>query len=182
MLLKKLGRIAATLAVVAVGAVAISTQALGDTSIAPATPATQAPCLSAKQLLAPKHWREARPLRSENVCAIGQHRLDALKERFSDYRLYRHVATYHAPFGHGPPSPADGRWWAKPWPVICGESRGNFYVNADGGYQIIPGTWAAYGGTRYSSTAGGATPLEQHIIAHRAARAGEAWYGYATNC
>lgn len=153
---------------------------------APTLQAIPAPaaCTPAKQVYSLKHWHRAHPARGEHVCDTRARDLKKLKELYADYRLYRQVATFPggAHFGHGPPSPADGRWWAKPWPVICGESRGNFHVNADGGYQIIPSTWAAYGGTAFSSTAGGATPLEQHIVAHRAAQAGEAWYGYKTDC
>lgn len=100
----------------------------------------------------------------------------AAARELRDYRLYRRVATFPGP-GHGPLSPADGRWWAIPWCVVAGESGGDFYVNADGGYQIIPSTWAAHGGRRFADVAGHATPLEQHIIAARARRAGEPWFG-----
>lgn len=126
------------------------------------------------------HPREARR-------AIAKHR-----ERFGEYWLYRDTATYRGP-GSGPRSPADGRWWSIPyWPIVCGESHGNFYVNDDGGYQIIPSTWRAHTPSRrkrrdlerryhvhlaFASVAGESGELEQHIVAARAWAAGEPWYG-----
>ena len=101
------------------------------------------------------------------------------------------MATYPGP-GSGPPSPADGRWWAIPWPIVCGESGGNFHVNADGGYQVIPSTWRAHTPSHkqerrlerryhvhlhFGSTGGSSAPLEQHVVAHIARQAGEPWYG-----
>lgn len=153
---------------------------LAAVAAAQTDPPQKTSCIPARAVYAHKHWRWSHP--GNHLEACPSTRIKELKESFFDYRLYRRVATFHAPFGHGRTSPADGRWWAKPWQVICGESRGDFYVNGDGAYQIIPSTWATHGGTRYAATAGGATPLEQHVIAHRAARAGEPWYGWSTDC
>lgn len=99
-----------------------------------------------------------------------------LKEKFYEYRLYRKVAPFRSGIGGGEKHPGDHRYYAIPWYIVCGESGGNFYVNGDGAYQIIPSTWIAFGGGRYSSTAGSATPLQQHIIANKA-WGKTAWYG-----
>lgn len=137
------------------------------------------PCTPAKRIYSLKHWRRAHPARSADVCPSKT--IDKQRDRFFEYRRYRQVAPYRSTWGAGPRSPADGRYYAIPWPVVCGESRGDFHVNDDGAYQIIPSTWASYGGGRFAPTAGAATPLEQHIIAHRA-WGHEPWYGYATDC
>lgn len=89
------------------------------------------------------------------------------RRQLSAYRAYRLITPFDGPCNGSPPGPADGCHWAIPWSIVCGESGGDFYVNADGAYQIIPSTWASAGGLAYASTAGGATPMAQHIIAHR---------------
>jgi hypothetical protein len=93
-------------------------------------------------------------------------------QQFRDYRLYRHVARHKAPpgVGSGPLRPGDKRWWAIPTYIICGESgfRWHPWPNPqDGGYQIIVSTWLNAGGGRFAPTAGSATPLQQHVIAHK---------------
>lgn len=98
------------------------------------------------------------------------------KRTFAKYQLYRQIAPYRSVIGDGPPRPGDHRYYAIPWYIVCGESGGDFRVNADGAYQIIPGTWAAYGGTQFAPTAGAATPLQQHIVASRA-WGNTPWYG-----
>lgn len=112
--------------------------------------------------------------REKDRRAIQSRRAQA-RSQFKDYRLYRRIAPYPGP-GSGPLSPSDGRWWAIPWYIVCGESGGNFRVNADGAYQIIPSTWHAFGGGRFAGSAGYASPLEQHIIASRA-WGNTPWYG-----
>ena len=61
--------------------------------------------------------------------------------------------------------------WAIPAAVVMCESRGqNLGPNsagASGYYQIIPGTWAAYGGLRYAPQAYLATADEQYVVAAR---------------
>jgi hypothetical protein len=57
------------------------------------------------------------------------------------------------------------------------ESGGNYHAynpssGAAGKYQIIPSTWAAFGGTRYAPTALQATPAQQDAIAARIAADG----------
>jgi Transglycosylase-like domain len=131
----------------------------------PASPPATVSCTPLKTIYAPKNWRDPHPTQGENPCLSSD--AGKLKARFFQYRTYRLVAPFHGPNGHGRPSPSDGRWWAIPWHIVCGESGGNFWVNADGAYQIIPSTWSSAGGTKYAATAGGATPLEQHIIAHK---------------
>jgi hypothetical protein len=150
--------------------------ALAQTQGNPDTPNATAstPCTPLKQIYALKHWREAHPTKGKNPCRSTD--TEKLKARFFEYRHYRRIAPFHGPNGHGSPGPADGRWWAIPWHIVCGESGGNFRVNADGAYQIIPGTWASAGGTRYAPTAGAASPMEQHIIAHEL-WGHTAWYG-----
>lgn len=103
------------------------------------------------------------------------------RERLGQYRTYRLNAPYSTAaagydVGHGPRGPADLRYVAIDPDVVCGESGFDFYVNADGLYQIIPSTWASAGGLAYAPTAGAATPLAQHIIAHRLWGT-TAWYG-----
>lgn len=126
-------------------------------------------------------WRRAKPkpatLHAKRVrlgCAVSVSHRHAMsrqwrraRKRFGIYRLYRQVATHPGPCNGGPRGPADGCWWSIPWQIVCGESGGNFFVNADGAYQIIPSTWAGAGGLRFAPTAGQATPLQQHIIAAR---------------
>lgn len=132
--------------------------------------------------------KEISSARDRLGCAPSSSHLDAMKadwkadkERFGSYRLYRQSAPYSTAaygydVGHGPRGPADLRYVAIDPNVVCGESGFDFYVNGDGLYQIIPSTWAAYGGGEFSSTAAGATPLQQHIVAHRA-WGNTSWYG-----
>ncbi|MFC1420341.1 transglycosylase family protein [Streptacidiphilus cavernicola] len=58
--------------------------------------------------------------------------------------------------------------WDK---VAACESSGDWHVNTGNGYygglQFSASTWAAYGGTRYSATAAGATEAEQVTVAQR---------------
>lgn len=56
------------------------------------------------------------------------------------------------------------------WDAIAAcESGGNWHINTgngfSGGLQFAPGTWAGYGGTRYASSAAGATREQQIEIA-----------------
>jgi transglycosylase-like protein len=136
-------------------------------------------------------WRRGKPRpkalqarRRRLSCARDAHRR-AMKRtwardrvRYGRYRVYRQVAPYPGP-GSGPPSPADRRWWSVPWYVVCGESGGDFTINTDGAYQIIPSTWAAYGGLEFAPYPAAATPLEQHIVAARIREGAGlgAWYG-----
>lgn len=59
--------------------------------------------------------------------------------------------------------------WAIPTYIVMCESHGqNLPPNgagASGYYQIIPSTWAGYGGTRYASQAYLASKAEQDIVA-----------------
>ena len=61
-------------------------------------------------------------------------------------------------------------WTIPEYVVIC-ESKGqNLPPNsagASGYYQIIPGTWSSFGGTRYAPEAWEATRYEQGVIARR---------------
>jgi hypothetical protein len=58
------------------------------------------------------------------------------------------------------------------------ESGGNYHgpnnpkTGASGKYQIIPSTWASYGGTKYASQARDATPAQQDEIAAKIASQG----------
>lgn len=98
------------------------------------------------------------------------------RERLRVYAEYRTIAPYAGNCNGSPPGPADGCYWAIPWYIVCGESGGDFYVNLDGAYQIIPSTWASAGGLAYAPTAGQATPMAQHVIAAKL-WPGTAWYG-----
>lgn len=138
-------------------------------------------------------WQRGRPdgrsmaeYRYRLDCAVsGAHRraMEAkwakAKVAYGQYRLYRQVADEPGPCNGSPRGPADGCYWAIPWYIVCGESHGDFYVNADGAYQIIPSTWQAHGGSEFGSTASAATPLEQHVVADRveASSGTGAWYG-----
>jgi hypothetical protein len=79
------------------------------------------------------------------------------REALRVYHDYRVITPFDGPCNGSPPGPADGCHWAIPWSIVC----------ADGAYQIIPSTWASAGGLAYAPTAGAATPMAQHIIAHR---------------
>jgi hypothetical protein len=64
------------------------------------------------------------------------------------------------------------------------ESGGDYHAynpssGAAGKYQIIPSTWAAFGGTRYAPSALQATPAQQDMIAARIAADG---LHHWTNC
>lgn len=139
-----------------------------------------------------KRWQHRHPLGNESRAKLDalsaclapsdRHEIkkaqDKAKESFFEYRKFRLVAPHYC--GFGGPSPAPG-YFAIDCNVVCGESRGDWHVNADGAYQIIPSTWRGAGGGRFSSTAGGATPLEQSVIAHKL-EGKTPWYGYATDC
>lgn len=186
------------LALVACCAMAATPIALADegnpTPVPESTPPTPS-CDTAKVIidhLRLSRWHRDHPLRGTRWCGDDRRAVKRARERFGEYQLYRAVTNYRGP-GHGPRSPADGRWWAIPYyPIVCGESHGNFYVNDDGAYQIIPGTWAAHTPTRheerrlersyrvhlsFAGLAGESGELEQHIVAARAWLAGEPWYG-----
>lgn len=68
------------------------------------------------------------------------------------------------------PQPQDWSWsgsWAIPWQIVACESGGNYGAlnassGAGGAYQILPSTWAAYGGAGQPQTA---PPAEQNRIA-----------------
>jgi len=65
-----------------------------------------------------------------------------------------------------------GSRWAIPCAIVACESRGNFrayngVLGAGGAYQVIPGTWAAYGGRRFAPVAQAASRYGQHVIASR---------------
>ncbi len=131
-------------------------------------------CTPAAELLRLSLWRTRRPLAGRVICPLQPEHLDRLRTRFHRYALYRRVATFPGP-GSGPKSPSDGRWWAIPWYIVCGESRGQFHI-PDGAYQIIPSTWQAAGGLKYAANAGDATANEQHQVAHDL-WGHTAWYG-----
>lgn len=63
--------------------------------------------------------------------------------------------------------------WAIPWYIVKCESGGNYRAenpisSASGAYQIIDGTWAAYGGLEFGvSHASHATPAQQDAVAAR---------------
>lgn len=66
----------------------------------------------------------------------------------------------------------NGTRWAIPWPIVACESGGNFrayngILGAGGAYQIIPSTWAGYGGRAFAPVANVASPMAQHIVASR---------------
>jgi hypothetical protein len=132
---------------------------------------------SGRAIAAARHRRGCAPSAAHRHAMRTDWRAD--KKRFGIYRTYRQVAPFSTAaygVGHGPRGPADKRWVAIPPAIVCGESGFDFYVNADGMYQIIPSTWISGGGGRYAQTAGAATPLQQHIIAHRLWGT-TAWYG-----
>lgn len=169
-----------TLALLAACAVAVPTVAPaagGDPTPAPTT--APPPCTPLSKIYALGRWHDPHPGRGKRACEGNARRV---KKRFFEYRIYRQAATFPSPLGSGPRSPADLRYFAVPYTIVCGESEPHWRGTAafrlpDGAYQIIPSTWAAYGGQRFAATAGGATPLEQHVVAARAWRAGEDWYG-----
>lgn len=176
-----------------------ATLAQGD--VTPAAPDTAAPspspppCTPAKQIYSLKHWHRAHPGRGRHVCEIGDRRLAALKEHYGEYRLYRAVAPFRGPIGHGAPSPADQRYWAIPWCVVAGESGGSWWPSgnsADRAYQIIPSTFRAYTPSHheerqlerryhvhlsFGGSASASDELENHIVARRGYLGGTAWYG-----
>lgn len=160
-----------------------------------AAPAPPPPCTPAKQVYALKHWRRAHPARGEHVCDTPRPDLRKLKERYGEYRLYRAVAPFRGPIGHGPRSPADQRYWAVPWCVVAGESGGSWWPPGNSGdraYQIIPSTFRAYTPSRaeerslerrygvslsFGASAASSSELENHVVASRGYRGGTAWYG-----
>jgi hypothetical protein len=163
-----------------------------------ASPPAPAPCTPAKQIYALKHWRTARPARGEHVCETRARDLRKLKEAFGEYRLYRAVAPFRGPIGHGPRSPADQRYWAIPWCVVAGESGGSWWPSpnaADRAYQIIPSTFRSYTPSRHEERslerryqvslsfgpdAASSSELENHIVARNGYLGGTAWYGGCT--
>lgn len=66
--------------------------------------------------------------------------------------------------------------WAIPGYVVGCESGGDYTEwnhggsGASGAYQIMGGTWYAYGGGRYASAAAYARPWQQHLVARRILR------------
>lgn len=73
----------------------------------------------------------------------------------------------------GPASPAQAS--SVNWDAIARcESGGNWRINTGNGYygglQFSRGTWRAYGGTRYATTANRATRAEQILVAERVLR------------
>ncbi|MFC7535521.1 transglycosylase family protein [Actinoplanes sp. GCM10030250] len=78
----------------------------------------------------------------------------------------------------GPPSPtsaAPSRASSVNWDAIAHcESGGNWRINTGNGYygglQFSRGTWRAYGGTKYATTANQATKSEQILVAERVLR------------
>jgi len=70
-----------------------------------------------------------------------------------------------------PHASASGGGWAIPSSVVQCESGGLDLgpnsAGASGYYQIIPSTWAAYGGTKYAESAYQATAQQQAAIASR---------------
>lgn len=61
--------------------------------------------------------------------------------------------------------------WAIPESIVMCESGGNFRAlnpsGAGGAYQIMPGTWVAYGGLAFAPSALSASEKAQHIVAAR---------------
>lgn len=178
-----------------------STPALADdgqiTPVPESTPTTPAApaCTPAKQVYSLKHWHRAHPARGWHVCPTSRRSIEKLREAFGEYRLYRAVATFRGPIGHGPRSPADQRYWAIPWCVVAGESGGSWWPPpnaADRAYQIIPGTFRAYTPARsaeralerryrvrlsFGASAASSSELENHIVARAGYLGGTAWYG-----
>lgn len=83
-------------------------------------------------------------------------------ERFQEWRFYRKINRL-TPYGE----------WAIPSYIVSCESGGVYTKwnyggsGASGAYQIMGGTWRAYGGGAFASAAAYAPPWAQHIIAHR---------------
>jgi hypothetical protein len=84
------------------------------------------------------------------------------------WRWYHHLDVL-TPYGE----------WAIPTSIVGCETGWTWSYTvfnrggsgASGAYQIMPGTWAAYGGRRFASAAAYAPPYAQHIVARRV------WFG-----
>lgn len=96
-----------------------------------------------------RYWRKAKR-------AFFEHRQRKLAERAERRRL-----DALTPYGE----------YAIPTYIVMCESGGNFGAlnpsGAGGAYQIIPSTWAAYGGLAYAPSAVSASEEAQHIVAGR---------------
>jgi hypothetical protein len=117
-----------------------TSQALAQTPTPP-TGTQPLPCTPAKKLLKRKNWRDAHPLRGEDICEIGRRRLAKLKERFFLWRRYRSIAPYY--LGENDPWL---RWVATPAYIVRCETRGYYgrgrwrAANASGAvgpYQLL---------------------------------------------
>lgn len=64
------------------------------------------------------------------------------------------------------PAPAPASGLIQAWSRVATCEEGGQDSPTYGYYGILPGTWAAYGGTQYAATAGGATQSEQVQIAN----------------
>lgn len=75
---------------------------------------------------------------------------------------------------------ADGGVWDR---IAQCESGGNWHINTGNGYygglQFAAGTWRAYGGTAYASTADQATKSQQIAVATKVQRA-QGWGAWPT--
>lgn len=120
--------------------------------------------VGASQVLAdpaPAKAAAAKPL--VTVRHHGKHR------RATHHR--RHVAHPHA---HTTAAPATSHGYSIPASIVMCESGGNYHAvnpssGAGGAYQILPSTWAAYGGTGLPQDA---PPAEQDAIAAKIYAAG----------
>jgi Transglycosylase-like domain len=98
-------------------------------------------------------------------------------ERSAQFQARRHharvVASHVSAAAQASPAEASSgsTGWAIPSSVVQCESGGrNLPPNsagASGYYQIIPGTWQAYGGGRYAPSAYQATAQQQAVVAAR---------------
>jgi hypothetical protein len=96
---------------------------------------------------------------------------------YAQFQAGRHharvVASHAAAAAQASPAEASGgsTGWAIPSSVVQCESGGrNLPPNsagASGYYQIIPGTWQAYGGGQYAPSAYQATAQQQAVVAAR---------------
>lgn len=97
-----------------------------------------------------------------------------IHDRLKDNRVSRQRAAREAKLvsRYTPFEGPNGTRWAIPWAIVACESRGDFrayngILGAGGAYQIIPSTWAAYGGRQFASVANLSSELGQHITASK---------------
>lgn len=119
---------------------------------------------------APYSTHERRTLRRVIRCQVAAKSVEIVRHHLRRYKAgyrRRQAVVRVTPF----PGP-NGSRWAIPWPIVACESGGNFsayngILGAGGAYQIIPPTWAGYGGRRWAPAAHVASRSAQHIVASR---------------